>query len=163
MTLCDDNPDEVAAFEGLMGIDCFMDSDCEEDGNAVCLAAEGAADDDLADTLSSFMARMQLRHSPSLGFPRDVFCSATHVILGRVHVMWGRTYKVTCKRHANCFAMLEERWIPDQDSLQRAIYHWLCLGKYVSAVEHEGAARRLAADAQKRGSSSKLASASYEA
>eukprot|EP00972_Heterocapsa_arctica_P043270 6382687-Heterocapsa_arctica.AAC.1 len=107
MTLCDGNPDEVAAFEGLMGIDCFMDSDCEEDdGNAadtgpaeaglIPTTSEGAAvDDDLADTLSldgpsavlldlhTFMARMQLRHSPGQGFPRDVFCSATDVILGR--------------------------------------------------------------------------------
>jgi hypothetical protein len=168
LAICDGDPEEASAFQGLLGVDSFADDEVdgldaaeadlgapdegirsfdpagpadEEEPLLVCLSANS---DSGPEDLSMFMGRMQMGHSSGLSFPRDVFCTATNVFLGRIHTMWGRTYKATCKRHSNCSLMLETKWFAGSGdrALHLVLYRWLCLGKYATAAEHNKASGR---------------------
>ena len=154
------DPDDTHAAAAWLDEHTVEVEDVDQGHGEDSLAMRGGAG---GETLQSFMARVQLKHFPAVAFPRSISCSSSGAPLGRVHVMWGKTFKATCKMHAKCSLMLEKHWFPDPELV---VYRWFAMGKFATAAEHaqEGAkivrAQR-GKDARSVGSKKGLLNSSY--
>lgn len=136
-----------------------------EDLHRFCLDADFVVDHDLVDEVAAVGCGHGLRDRSSAGgetpgetlpatllrlniknnlgrFPREVISTKSpdgslgEHPLGKIYLVWGRTYKATCKRHKNCSLMMNLAWCPSPEASQRVVYEWLASGLHCSEHEH---------------------------
>ena len=98
------------------------------------------------------MARLGITRR-SLGsslFPHEVQDApgGKGITLGRVHSLWGKTLKATCKQHRGCRLMMQKAWLGDQASTLTSLYRWLASGRSCNENLHWAEAKRIADSAR---------------
>ena len=98
------------------------------------------------------MTSLGLRNDPDGDrFPKDIVCTDSTVRLARINVIWGKSYKCTCKMHPRCYLFIEQRWFEHPLCV---LYRWAALAKHATVEEHLAEAERLVLVGQNRASSS---------
>ena len=73
-------------------------------------------------------------------FPKMITCQHDREPLAKMWLIWGRTYKIACKRHPQCILMINKTWFPMP--LHSAL-GWVARGRSDSAAQHAAEAERL--------------------
>ena len=88
-----------------------------------------------------------LQVHPPAGLPSDVLVVASGAKIGRMHSMWGTTFKCVCRKHLACSLMMLRRWQGDERTLC-TMYKWLSKSAVMSEQEHWSATQAIIRDAR---------------
>lgn len=125
----DDMADVLDLFDegGDVGLEDALGS-----SGAVAVAATGASSSsaDVAEPGVGQVAGpvgeaqlLYLEDKPS--WPKNVWHSSSEVLLGKVYRIWGRTFKLVCKKHSNCNMMVNTVWFPSEEEALKKALPWL--------------------------------------
>lgn len=79
-------------------------------------------------------------------FPKDIYHAPSNQRVARLYEMWhGETYKMSCKRHANCSLMVNRAWFPSSHHMLTVCYEWAASAMTQSEEAHYSQAWRIAA------------------
>jgi len=89
----------------------------------------------------AFLIRLRMHTATApirIQFPLTLFDDESNVECGRVHKIWGRTFKATCRwsGHRNCTMMVESKWYPSATLAHQAVLEWLALGRSCTCPVH---------------------------
>jgi hypothetical protein len=83
-------------------------------------------------------------------YPLRFVDSHTHVEVGRVHFMWGKTLKATCKctDHPGCTMLVNVAWFSSLQVAKAFVAKWLAQGRTCNGRQHSISASDLKREAR---------------